>query len=159
MVKMRQRIQFLARCVNDDNKRNVMIHTFQTVLTLPRWHSCNSWTFARLENIKNCNCVLVSSIYPAKSNGSVWLQVIFTYLSALRLNVIQCGATNRSRWSTILYDAFVSTELISIISLQRNKTHTLLSEASIISWDFLALMQKSKTTRGYWVSQVNYNKG
>ena len=92
MVKIWQRIQFLARYVNDDNKRNVMIHTFQTVLTLLRWHSCNLWTFARLENIKNCNCILVSSIYPAKSSGSVWLQVIFTYLSALRLNVIQCGA-------------------------------------------------------------------
>jgi len=54
----------------------------------------------------------------------------------------------RSQWSTILYDAFVSTELISIISLQRNKTHTLLSEALISFMGLSCIDAKKQNNKG-----------
>lgn len=73
-------------------------------------------------SIKRTICVCVS-------------RVLWTYLLALGLNVIQWGATNRSRWSIILYDArnypctnAVNEHLVS--SSRRNKNRTLPSEAS-----------------------------
>jgi len=58
-------------------------------------------------------------------------------------NVGQC-----SQWSAILYDAFVSTELISIISLQRNKTHTLPSEALISFMGLSCIDAKKQNNKG-----------